>query len=415
MSKTLYIERMINPHDVPRQGVRLVIDDGHIRDIKTNESPKKGDLIYADHVASPALINAHEHLKYTWTEQIGRKGSYEDSYEWLPTLYSEAQERFLSRVSIDDLYWLGTYKNLLHGATTVANHCRRFSNQADFFSRFPIRILFDFTREIFVRYDVRAHPMGNGAEWEAATAKRLRLPFIIHIAEGHNQRTAGELEELREMGGLFERTVLIHGLNLSQDDIKHISQAGASVVWCPVSNEFLFGKTAPLRQLMNHRVYVAVVTDSSFTGATNISAEIMIAAQKLADVIEPERVWPSLLEMVTHNAANAFGLSDVGRIRIGGVADLIVYRCHETDPYKGLGSLDTNTIAMTLCKGKWLMTEGASSSVLEPAMSRWVDLGENGRSKKVVGDPLQLLLRVAEASGEPASNFPLAEDIGFVG
>ena len=69
--------------------------------------------------------------------------------------------------------------------------------------------------------------------------------FYIHLAEGRsdNERSREELDTLVELGGLTERTVIIHGTALSEAQLGDVKDAGASLVWSPQSNLRLYGET----------------------------------------------------------------------------------------------------------------------------------------------------------------------------
>jgi cytosine/adenosine deaminase-related metal-dependent hydrolase len=101
-----------------------------------------------------------------------------------------------------------------------------------------------------------------------------------------------------------------------------VIDAGASLVWCPQSNEFLFGRTAPVRELLEaapvarHRISLA--TDSRVTGSRDLLDELRFA-RSVAAIGEGE-----LLEMVTGAPARALRLPGVGALATGSPADLIV-------------------------------------------------------------------------------------------
>lgn len=405
MTVSLYFDRLINPSSETAEGVSVEISRGRISALKAGRLPSGEDIQFPDGILAPALINSHDHLKYTWPERIGEP-PYDDSLEWLPSLYASAEKTFLSCLSLEELYWLGTYKSILGGVTTVANHCRRLDR--DFLSQFPIRILHEFAREIFVRFDNRAHQMGLGAEAEVGLARQKNIPFVVHIAEGLNHGTECELELLERLGGVFDRSVLVHAVNLSKQDIEKISLAGASVVWCPVSNNFLFGKTAPVHDLLLKGVNVALGTDSTCTGSENLLDEMKAAVGDLVNTMSVGTAARTVFSFVTINGARAFKKSDsIGEVKVGASADLLVFKSRNDDPVVGLIDLRPKDILLLTYSGKWLLGEYQYTPKLACASPFESDVVMDEIPKKIVGRPMELLRRVAHKSGREVSFFPL--------
>ncbi len=97
---------------------------------------------------------------------------------------------------------------------------------------------------------------------------------------------------------------------------------GASLVWCPASNDFLFGRTVPVRQLLDvserGHAHVCLGSDSRVTGARDLLDELRAAAALAA--LTPRE----LLRMVTTAPADVLRIRDAGRLIPGASADLIV-------------------------------------------------------------------------------------------
>lgn len=410
MRYSLYAGRVLNAGSRITQGVRIDVVDGVISTVATDRSPSDEDIKLPNAICCPALINAHDHLKYTWPVRVSSELSCVDSYEWLPKLYREAEAGFLRLLDLETLYWLGVYKNLLAGVATVANHSRRLP--AAFLAQFPLRILEDFAREIFVRPDSRAHQMGLGPEKEIELAKDEDLPFVVHIAEGVNHGTEKEVEILRKMGGLFSGAVLVHGISLSPEDIKEIAQAEASLVWCPASNEFLFGATAPIRMLLDGNVNVALGTDSTCTGSVSLLEEIRLAIKKLEQFMTRKAAARRVFEFVTTNSARAYKKDKLGMIEPGCSADFLVFETECSDPFIGLTEMEPQQIVLLTCFGKWLLADKSCALRIPCAANLNSEVTLYGLRKWVVGDPQGLVSCVARRSERARSFFPLGRALG---
>lgn len=193
--------------------------------------------------------------------------------------------------------------------------------------------------------------------------------WLVHLAEGvrDGDRNPGdttssraEFAALKAMHLLTDVTVVVHGVGLEPEDFHDMAQApaaradaagdgrGAKLVWSPLSNLLLYGRTAAVYDALAAGVLVALGTDWSPSGSPNLLTELKVADRALRDRsllgdrrhIVPEltagraledrgvaeRALDELLvEMVTINPAQAVRWDDqVGSIEAGKAADLLV-------------------------------------------------------------------------------------------
>jgi len=227
------------------------------------------------------------------------------------------------------------------------------------------------------RIDSRVASIGSltGA---ALTSVRNRMAngqleaWIAHLAEGVRDAdrspldptsSRAEFSALRSKGLLKDATVVVHGIGLEYNDFAEMAAApparadgvgdglGAKLVWSPLSNLALYGRTTQVYDALAAGVTVALSTDWSPSGSPNLLGELKIADIAMRDprVLGASRhLVPSLaiedaegqarpdaeaaldrllVEMVTINAARAVRWDDqVGSIEPGKIADLIVVR-----------------------------------------------------------------------------------------
>src|SRR5258706_8626807 len=109
---------------------------------------------------------------------------------------------------------------------------------------------------------------------------------MVHLAEGIDADACGELPRLEALGCLKPNTVIVHGVAIEENGWRRVARAGAGLVWCPASNAFLFGRTAPVCGLVagsdESRVPVAVGTDSRLTGSLDLFDELRAARDAVA-------------------------------------------------------------------------------------------------------------------------------------
>ena len=169
-----------------------------------------------------------------------------------------------------------------------------------------------------------------------------------------------EFAELKARNLLTDATVLVHGVGLEPEDFYEMAHApaaratwrrrwkGAKLVWSPLSNLLLYGKTAAVYDALAAGVLVSLGTDWTPSGSPNLLTELKVADRALRDTLllgERRSIVPDLtaghgdtdrgaaeraldqllVEMVTINPATTVRWDDqVGSIEIGKAADLLV-------------------------------------------------------------------------------------------
>jgi cytosine/adenosine deaminase-related metal-dependent hydrolase len=139
--------------------------------------------------------------------------------------------------------------------------------------------------------------------------------FCVHLAEGVGAAAADEVAALDRMGLLSSRLIAVHGVGMDRDAIARFRASGAALVWCPTSNLFLFGRTAPPALLDG--VDVLLGSDSLLTGDGDLLDEMHLARR--LGLLSDER----LTEAVGVTAARRLGLATPS-LAPGAAADIIV-------------------------------------------------------------------------------------------
>lgn len=275
----------------------------------------------------PGLINAHDHLELNLFPRLGR-GPYPSATEWAKDIY-RPEEPLLSmhrRVPKPVRLFWGGMKNLLSGVTYVAHHNPYYPDTFD--NQFPVRVL--------KRYGW-AHSARFSPDWR----QRFRLtppgaPFVIHAAEGIDEHARHEIHELDAASAIGPSTVMVHGVALALKDMALLQKRGASLIWCPTSNNFMLGRTLR-HEILHSKTPIALGSDSALTAQGDFVDELQSASQFL----DPVRLY----KMVTTDAASILYLRDgAGRIQNGGIADLLAVRDHGQTPAEALIGLQPELI-----------------------------------------------------------------------
>lgn len=264
-----------------------------------------GAIDLSGYLLLPGLINAHDHLEFNLFPRLGHR-IYTNATDWADDIYQPERSPVREHLSLpknDRLLW-GGLRNLLSGVTTVAHH-----NPDDhlFDDAFPLRV---------VRRCGWAHSLAFSPDLAARyAATPPNRPFIIHAAEGTDDRARAEIAELNRLGVLTDRTVLVHALGIDQAGRDLIEQRGSSIVWCPSSNLRTYGRTLSADLLRS--TALAFGTDSAISSAGDMLDELRIASQCGASM-------ELLYSMVTDRAARILRLGpSAGKLKHGGAADFI--------------------------------------------------------------------------------------------
>jgi 5-methylthioadenosine/S-adenosylhomocysteine deaminase len=332
----------------------VVVADGCFRSVEPGgAAPSDARTVDASGFAAvPGLINAHDHLLGAWAPRFGN-GPYRNVYGWIEDYHPSAVRAERDRVPHGVVVQIGAYRNLLSGATFVAEHFMR--GPEEHYAGAPIGMFSDYGREWLVRslVDPTGWPSwGRGIDAELELAATDGLPFIIHVAEGIDDEARRELGELDRHGGLRKETVCVHGLGLTAPDVERIAEVGASMVWCPSSNHFLYNATADPRALLERGLRVGLGTDSPMSGGANMLAEIRSArtAWRLQYGETPD---PGLLlTLATAGGAAALGLGrSRGVVEPGARADLLCFPALQADPAADVLGLEPWDLALVLVDG----------------------------------------------------------------
>ena len=304
--------------------------------------PFDAELRIPDGVLRPGLINPHEHLH---RNHYGRLGDppYANAYQWGVDIHARhgsaiARGRAVPR---REALLCGAWKNLLSGVTTVVHHDRW---EPDFDDGFPVRVArIRSAHSLGLESDLAASATGDG-------------PFAIHLAEGTDWPAAEEVRHLARLGLLTPELLAVHVVGVDPDGVRRLRGCGAAVVWCPSSNQFLFGVTAPA-ELLAPGIDVLVGSDSRLTGVGTLLDELRVARH--AGFVSDDR----LLDSVGAVAARRLGLPEPS-LAVGAPADLVVFR-------RPVFEASAEDVALVVVAG----VPRAMDPMLVPVNGSWSHLG----------------------------------------
>jgi len=414
-------------------GVVLVNDRGVIEAVDAASRVTVGDDVaiidLGDAILLPGLINVHTH-----PELCGLRGLLEDLpfQLWIPSLRRAKDRAGLVREDFIDFARWTCIESLRAGITTIgATEDTGASLEAlrdagmrgvvfrEVFGPDPahakasfdgLRANIDVMRELetdLVRVGVSPHAPYTVSDdlyrLTADYARTEKLPLAAHIAESEVEaqlvmtgegvfaqglRTRGietarrapsSIALLEQNGVLATSPLLIHCVRVDADDIALIADSGSSVAHCPVANARLGHGSAPVAEMDDAGINIAVGTDSVASNNRIDMLEEARAAQLMQRVrLRSSSALPAerLLRMVTIDAARALRIdARVGSLEAGKDADICALRIdasHNRPAHDPLATLFMSAraadVILTAVRGEVLFRDGTVSSLDEAAL-----------------------------------------------
>ncbi|HUW41373.1 MAG TPA: amidohydrolase family protein [Rectinemataceae bacterium] len=353
-------------------------------------------------IVFPALVNVHDHLRGNYLPRVGpAPGSFYLNWApWDADLKASPVYKERSSIDVATMYKLGAYKNLFSGVGTVNDHFPHELNEAHL-AQLPIRVI----KNYCLAHECSSFDLGwgEGVEIEHRWAVERDWPFITHLEEGFDPESQDGIGVLERADALDEHDLLVHCIGFSDEDIRKVKRAQASVAWCPASNRFMFNLTCKIRKMLRAGVNVALGTDSTHTGSVNLLEEMRFARSSYRELYGEELPAKSLFEMVSSNAAKALRMEGrVGIVEPGAYADFAVFRTRADDPYESLCASRPEDLELLTVAGSPVLGDEDKygdffSRELEAGGYGRIDLG--GRATFVKGEPAALYRQLRSLVG----------------
>jgi 5-methylthioadenosine/S-adenosylhomocysteine deaminase len=353
-----------------RRQATLVIDRGRIvavLDATQPTPPTRRRVDGRGRIALPGLVNAHAHAAYT----ISRGYEPEASLDaWLPHVFAIGQ-----RIGPDEAYAaarLAFAEMVLGGITTCVDHHYATTDRANTVAvasaaaEVGLRVLLATTapdvgagasevaeavRDVQLIAEVGSTVDGRVKPWIglaspgrresprrarelAGLARSLGVPITYHYAETKAWlQLAKDLGKQRPVDVLVDTdllgpdVLLAHGVWLVEDELDVLADTGTSVVHNPVSNLYLGDGAAPILEMLERGISVALGTDGANCNNRldlfeSIKATPLV--QKLRRLDGAAMTAPTALIAATRGGAEALGYSDLGYLAPGAIADVVL-------------------------------------------------------------------------------------------
>lgn len=349
-----------------------------------SKSDDEHEISFTNAIAFPGFINSHDHLDFNLFQSYGEK-KYSSYHEWANYIhcnYSEEINKVL-RIPVHLRAQWGIYKNLLCGVTTVVNHGAKLQISD------PIISVLQHTQSL--------HSVQFERLWKLKLNNPIRRKRLstIHIGEGTDERSFREINTLTKWNFLRKEIVGIHAVAMK----KHQSRKFKAIVWCPMSNYFLFDKTAPVEELDTKILFG---TDSTLTAPWNIWEHLRFVKE------ETSVSNAQLLNMLIASPGAVWNIPGYNGDELPSDIVIADFRNKTEDDFF---SLNPEDILIVIHKGKVALFD----SSIKCSMTEHVNMDEfsaitiNGKTKWVKGDLPKLISSIKEYHPQQSFSVEIGE------
>ena len=114
--------------------------------------------------------------------------------------------------------------------------------------------------------------------------------YLLHLAEGVPEKANKHFKALQispSEWAIDDFLAGIHAVGLLTDDFNILGSHHGSMVWSPMSNFLLYGKTADITSAKQHNLLIGLGADWSASGSKNLLCELKVArliSEELGDL-----------------------------------------------------------------------------------------------------------------------------------
>jgi 5-methylthioadenosine/S-adenosylhomocysteine deaminase len=362
----------------------VVVSGGDITSVGTKK-PEGVKVIDTEGMIMPGLIDLHGHPEYNVFSAWEPPKLYANRYRWRDSaeyklVVRKPWETLTNEPSLlRDLTRYAEARALVGGVTAIQGASAKYPGKEEALVR---------NVDLRIFGDHKARSIIDLSRSDDEERKKLRAKIdngevtavYVHLAEGLDDRSRKEFDELKKANLLTPATVIIHGTALTEANLGEVKDAGAKMVWSPQSNLRLYGETTAAARAVELGIPVGLGADWLPSGSQSLLAELSVARRELQRQqvkLSEKELDKALLDMVTTDGAKIAGVDPkLGEIDEGRPADLVVLEQHFPDPWENAVTADPSwvqlvTISGDLCYGRsdWMKELLDDTSELEPLVA----------------------------------------------
>ena len=312
-------------------------------------------VVETNGVIYPGLIDLHNHLAFNviplWEapKKFANRGQWRKNADYQRNVYRPGDVLAKNPESARAVTRYVEVKLLVGGVTTSQGVGKNRKDYRGMVRNFEYaddpENLPDVANELF---DLKP-TAESAAQFRDLLGKRQAV--MHHLAEGIDDASANLFNFLTDNELVKSSLVAIHALGLRPADFSTLADAGAKVVWSPLSNCLLYGQTLQVANLNAAGVTFGLGCDWSPSGSKNLLQEMKVARIAAAHDGTPLSD-EALCKAVTIDAAKITAWNRVlGTIEKDKYADLVVLSDRQPDVYKNMVEATEADVRLVIVAG----------------------------------------------------------------
>ncbi len=225
--------------------------------------------------------------------------------------------------------------------------------------------------------------------------------MLLHLSEGTDAAARKHFSDLQLSNGEWAITNALAGIHcvaLEDEDFKRMKAKKASMVWSPLSNLLLYGKTADIISAIKNKLMIGLGSDWSPSGSKNLFGELKVA-RLVANKLGIYKRKSDILALATINAAKILKWDkQLGSIEKGKRADLMVMTGTTGNAYEQF--LNRSETAISL-----VVINGVPRYGHEDLMNKWTAVKE-----KIEVNGIHYQIHLKQATADPVVGTLSLED-----
>ena len=350
---------MDSDRDSMYEKLDLLIDGDRISYIGVNYDGEYDDIIDAKgKIVMPGLINCHTHLGmslFRGTNDNYTLDTWLNDYIWpiedklgdddiyYTTMLSLLEMIKSGSTCFNDMYfgWKGSIPAIIEsGIRGIYGRCLMGDMDEGGMTRVnDFKEMYDkYKNNKLIRFSIAPHALYTCSmdylKMCSGMASEYKLPMHIHLSENMNEVSTVRnkfdmmpMEVLEDSNILNHKLVLAHGTFISDMELDMIKDRDVSICTNPVSNLNLGCGIADLVKYRDKGINICLGTDGQGSG----NSMNLFYHMSLVDYLQKGKYGDptimssyEVLKMATVNGAKALGYDDIGSIKIGNKADIII-------------------------------------------------------------------------------------------
>jgi cytosine/adenosine deaminase-related metal-dependent hydrolase len=349
----------------------------------------------------PGLIELHNHLCYNslplWDvpRRFSNNGQWRNHSDYQRLITKPAQVLGRSPGVVEAMVRFSEMRCLLGGVTTSQGITLASAPGIRSYYRGVLRTVEQTGDPDLAPAGTRIANPDNGQAGAYLETLRNHSCYLQHLSEGVDQTARGWFLRLRLDDGKWAVTDSlcgIHSTALNGDDLRIIAERGGSIVWSPLSNYLLYGRTLDLKAAAESGVMMGIGCDWAPSGTKNLLGELKVAwlaNQEAGEIFSPEQI----VAMATRNAACILKWeAALGTLEPGKRADLICISGRQGDDYLRLIQARDTSITLVVVNGTARIGQPSLMAPFGPGTEK-ITVGRSNRVLNLEQDTTHPLIK----------------------